>query len=275
MSLVFSKAASTAPATIFKTFVLAAAAASALALSGCASKPQVNNSARYVAAPDFYTVRSGDTLSGIAARYGLSYVSVAEMNDIVAPYRIYVGQSLRLKNSSSRRAASTQAVTQVAPIQRQSIALPQNTTTIPSQTTVRTPVAPVTTPSTTATSNTLRWVRPSTGSVLESFNLANNVKGTRYSGNVGDAVVAAADGQVVYAADGLKEYGNLVLVKHINGYITAYTHNSKILVKSGQNVTAGQKIAEMGSSGTNRTMLEFQVRLDGKPINPISILPNN
>jgi lipoprotein NlpD len=205
MSLVFSKAASTAPATIFKTFVLAAAAASALALSGCASKPQVNNSARYVAAPDFYTVRSGDTLSGIAARYGLSYVSVAEMNDIVAPYRIYVGQSLRLKNSSSRRAASTQAVTQVAPIQRQSIALPQNTTTTPSQTTVRTPVAPVTTPSTTATSNTLRWVRPSTGSVLESFNLANNVKGTRYSGNVGDAVVAAADGQVVYAADGLKE----------------------------------------------------------------------
>lgn len=275
MSLVFSKAASTAPATIFKTFVLAAAAASALALSGCASKPQVNNSARYVAAPDFYTVRSGDTLSGIAARYGLSYVSVAEMNDIVAPYRIYVGQSLRLKSSSSRRAASTQAVTQVAPIQRQSIALPQNTTTTPSQTTVRTPVAPVTTPSTTTTSNTLRWVRPSTGSVLESFNLANNVKGTRYSGNVGDAVVAAADGQVVYAADGLKEYGNLVLVKHINGYITAYAHNSKILVKSGQNVTAGQKIAEMGSSGTNRTMLEFQVRLDGKPINPISILPNN
>lgn len=274
MSLVFSKVASTAPATIFKTFVLAAATASALVLSGCASKPQVNNSARYVAAPDFYTVRSGDTLSGIAARYGLSYISVAEMNDIAAPYRIYVGQSLRLKNSSSRRVASTQAVTQAAPIQRQSIALPQNTPTTPSQT-VRTPVAPVTAPSTPVTSSSLRWVRPATGPVLESFNLANNVKGTRYSGNVGDPIVAAADGQVVYAADGLKEYGNLVLIKHVSGYITAYAHNSKILVKSGQNVTAGQKIAEMGSSGTSRTMLEFQVRLDGKPINPISILPNN
>lgn len=274
MSLVFSKVASTAPATIFKTFVLAAATASALVLSGCASKPQVNNSARYVAAPDFYTVRSGDTLSGIAARYGLSYISVAEMNDIAAPYRIYVGQSLRLKNSSSRRAASTQAVTQAAPIQRQSIALPQNTPTTQSQT-VRTPVAPVTAPSTPVTSSSLRWVRPATGPVLESFNLANNVKGTRYSGNVGDPIVAAADGQVVYAADGLKEYGNLVLIKHVSGYITAYAHNSKILVKSGQNVTAGQKIAEMGSSGTSRTMLEFQVRLDGKPINPISILPNN
>ena len=275
MSLVFSKVASTAPATIFKTFVLAATTASALVLSGCASKPQVNNSARYVAAPDFYTVRSGDTLSGIAARYGLSYISVAEMNDIAAPYRIYVGHSLRLKNSSSRRgAASTQAVTQAAPIQRQSIALPQNTPTTPSQT-VRTPVAPVTAPSTPVTSSSLRWVRPATGPVLESFNLANNVKGTRYSGNVGDPIVAAADGQVVYAADGLKEYGNLVLIKHVSGYITAYAHNSKILVKSGQNVTAGQKIAEMGSSGTSRTMLEFQVRLDGKPINPISILPNN
>jgi len=80
---------------------------------------------------------------------------------------------------------------------------------------------------------------------------------------------------VVYAADGLKEYGNLVLVKHINGYITAYAHNSKLSVKSGQNVTAGQKIAEMGATGTTRTMLEFQVRLDGKPINPTTVLPNN
>ena len=91
----------------------------------------------------------------------------------------------------------------------------------------------------------------------------------------GDTIYAAADGQVVYAADGLKEYGNLVLVKHIDGYITAYAHNSKMLVKSGDNVVAGQKIAEMGSSGTTQTMLEFQVRLDGKPINPANILPIN
>ena len=101
------------------------------------------------------------------------------------------------------------------------------------------------------------------------------MKGIRFGGNVGDPVMAAANGQVVYAADGLKEYGNLVLVKHIDGYISAYAHNSKMLVKSGQNVTAGQQIAEMGSSGTNRTMLEFQIRLDGKPINPANILPIN
>ena len=121
----------------------------------------------------------------------------------------------------------------------------------------------------------LGWVKPSNGPVLQQYNLASNIKGTRYNGNVGDPVFAAADGQVVYAADGLKEYGNLVLVKHINGYITAYAHNSKLDVKSGQNVKAGQKIAEMGSTGTTRTMLEFQVRLDGKPINPTTVLPNN
>ena len=78
---------------------------------------------------------------------------------------------------------------------------------------------------------------------------------------------------MVYADDGLKEYGQLVLVRHVNGYITAYAHNSKLVVKNGDKVTAGQKIAEMGSTGTNKTMLEFQVRLDGKPIDPVSILP--
>ena len=86
----------------------------------------------------------------------------------------------------------------------------------------------------------------SNGPVLQNYDLAANIKGTRYGGNVGDPVFAAADGQVVYAADGLKEYGNLVLVKHINGYITAYAHNSKLSVKSGQNVTAGQKLPRWG-----------------------------
>jgi len=247
-------------------------------ITGCATKPQVNNMTRYAAAPDFYTVRSGDTLSGIAARYGLSYISVAEMNDIAPPYRIYVGQSIRLKNNTTaRRTTATQPVTQAAPIQRQTIAIPAPTT--PAPTTVKTTPKPATTTSApitpVSTAAGLRWVKPSNGPVLQNYDLAANIKGTRYGGNVGDPVFAAADGQVVYAADGLKEYGNLVLVKHINGYITAYAHNSKLSVKSGQNVTAGQKIAEMGATGTTRTMLEFQVRLDGKPINPTTVLPNN
>ena len=252
-----------APVGLLKTMVLSTAVIATAILSGCASKPQVHNATRY------YTVRSGDTLSGIAARYGLSYTSVADMNDIAPPYRIYVGQSLRLKDSGSRRTTTTQAVTQAAPIQRQTVQLP----TTPAKTTV--PATTATAPVASSKVSALRWVKPSNGAVIANFNVAANVKGIRYGGNTGDAVFAAADGQVVYAADGLKEYGNLVLIKHIDGYITAYAHNSKMNVSSGQNVTAGQKIAEMGSTGTNRTMLEFQVRLNGKPINPTIVLPIN
>ena len=258
---------------IMKIMLLSAVVGFTVAMAGCASKPQINNSSRYAMAPNYYTVRSGDTLSGIAMRYGLDYISIAEMNDIAPPYRIYVNQSLRLKKGSSPRTVSTQVMAQPEQIKRQTIALPTTQ-----------PVTPVTPPATTAPStnttvtsvapnSSLRWIKPTNGPVIQGFNLANNVKGIRYGGNQGDPIYAAADGQVVYAADGLKEYGNLVLIKHIDGYISAYAHNSKMLVKSGDNVTAGQKIAEMGSTGASQVMLEFQIRLDGKPINPINLLP--
>ena len=278
---------------MLKSIMLSTVVTSTLIVTGCASKPQINQSKRYAKAPDYYTVVAGDTLSGIAARYGLNYINLAEMNDIAAPYRIFVGQSIRLK-SSSQRTTTTQAMNQADPIQRQKIAIPTVTTT----TTVTTPTTTLNTPSTTIittptttgstvqntttvtttpaiTSSRLAWVKPTTNPVLQNFNSAADIKGIRYSGNVGDPIYAAAAGQVVYAADGLKEYGNLVLIKHVDGYVSAYAHNSKMLVKSGQNVAAGHKVAEMGSSGTNRVMLEFQIRLNGKPIDPNSILSKN
>lgn len=279
MLLARPQKASKMPKVWMNTFMMSVTVVAAITMVGCASKPQVNNPTRYATAPDFYTVRSGDTLSKIANRYGLSYISVAEMNDIAPPYRIYVNQSIRLKQSGSRntnRSNTRPLATTDTQIQRQAIQLPANnqTTYTPpvtkTTTTVQTPVNVAPTP---IKATSLRWVKPSNGPVLENFNAASNVKGLRYGGNVGDPIFAAADGQVVYAADGLKEYGNLVLIKHIDGYITAYAHNSKMLVKSGQNVTAGQQVAEMGASGATKTMLEFQVRLDGKPINPANILP--
>lgn len=278
------------PQVWVKTIFLSAALTSTVLITGCASKPQINNPVRYANAPEYYTVRSGDTLSAIAARYGLDYLSIANMNDIAEPYRIYVNQSLRLKKSGSYRdnRSTTQALSTNEPqIQRQTINIPvpnkmpvQNTTPVQvqqqaasTQNTIKN--NPAIQPAPIVSATNLRWIKPSTGRVIENFNLTKNVKGIRFGGNVGDPIVAAANGQVVYAADGLKEYGNLVLVKHIDGYITAYAHNSKMLVKSGDNVSVGQKIAEMGSSGTTQTMLEFQVRLDGKPINPANILPIN
>ncbi|ENU29540.1 hypothetical protein F991_02588 [Acinetobacter sp. CIP-A165] len=265
---------------MIKTIVLSMAVATAAVVTGCASKPQVSGGASYAHVPNYYTVRSGDTLSRIANRYGMNYLDIAALNDIAPPYRIYVNQSLRLKGSAAQRTTSTQAMAQTAPIQRQSVNLPTQRPVTPPTQTVTTPtqrpvvpVVPVN-PSSSTLASGLRWVKPSNGAIIQTFNLASNVKGTRYGGNVGDPIFAAANGQVVYAADGLKEYGNLVLVKHVDGYITAYAHNSKMLVKSGDNVTAGQKIAEMGSSGASRVMLEFQVRLDGKPVNPTTVLPN-
>ncbi|QHH94756.1 peptidoglycan DD-metalloendopeptidase family protein [Acinetobacter gyllenbergii] len=261
---------------MIKTIVLSMAVATVAVMTGCASKPQVNGGSRYVQAPNYYTVRSGDTLSAISNRYGLNYLDVAALNGIAPPYRIYVNQSLRLKGSVAQRTTSTQAMTQTTPIQRQSINLPTQQPVAPkTQPVVPRPVVPAVpvNPSTTLASS-LRWVKPSNGPIIQSYNMASNIKGTRYGGNEGDPIFAAANGQVVYAADGLKEYGNLVLVKHIDGYITAYAHNSKMLVKSGDTVTAGQKIAEMGSSGASRVMMEFQVRLDGKPVNPVTVLPN-
>ena len=270
------------PYSIAKQLLLSAALVSGVVLTGCASKPQINNSARYAVAPDFYTIRSGDTLSGIAARYGLSYESIADMNDIAPPYKIYVGQSIRLKNTGNKRTTTTQAVAQTAPIARQSIALPTTSTSVTTQTPSKPTTSSTASNSKAAVTNTpvvtndsLRWVRPTAGAVLEHFNLDKDIKGVRFGGKAGDAVLAAADGQVIYSASGLPEYGQLILIKHIDGYISAYAHNSKLLVNSGQNVTVGQKIAEMGNSGTTKTMLEFQVRLDGKPINPGNVLPIN
>lgn len=247
------------------SLLISGAILTGLTFTGCASKPQYSGATRYATPPDNYTVRSGDTLSGISARYGLNYIKVAQMNNIAPPYNIYVSQSLRLKGSNSGNTTTQPLTSNADQIKRQ-----------PAPTTPQSNVnnSAAATGASTAASG-LKWMRPSQGPVIENFNMAKDIKGIRYGGNAGDPIYAAADGQVVYAADGLPEYGRLVLIKHTNGYISAYAHNSKLLVKSGETINAGKKIAEMGSTGTNRVMLEFQIRLDGKPINPVNLLPTN
>jgi lipoprotein NlpD len=119
----------------------------------------------------------------------------------------------------------------------------------------------------------LVWAWPAAGSVMSNFDEARNNKGVAIGGKAGDPVLAAADGRVVYAGSGLRGYGNLVIVKHNNTYLTAYAHNQTLLVKEDQVVRRGQKIAEMGSSDAERVQLHFEIRRLGKPIDPVRLLP--
>ncbi|MEB3766436.1 peptidoglycan DD-metalloendopeptidase family protein [Acinetobacter sp. MD2] len=258
--------------SMLKPLSLSLALLAVAVLSGCASRPEVQ-ATHAMKAPDYYTVRSGDTLSGIASRYGLNYITVAQMNGIAPPYIIYLNQSLRLKGSTDNSRVVTQPMQNTPSIQRQRIPLPsqQAAATAASNTIANTSAPVISNPAA-----PLKWVRPANGAIVDNFNLANNIKGIRFAGQQGDPVFAAADGQVVYADSGLKEYGNLILIKHRNGYISAYAYNSKLLVKSGMAVSVGQKIAEMGSTGNaNRVMLEFQIRADGKPIDPMQVIPRS
>jgi lipoprotein NlpD len=126
-------------------------------------------------------------------------------------------------------------------------------------------------PSRTASGVTWRW--PAQGNLIKRFQSSDSIPGVEIAGNTGDSVRAAADGVVVYSGNGLVGYGELVIIKHNDSFLSAYGHNSKRLVKEGQRVSAGQQIAEMGSSGATRSELEFQIRKDGNPVDPLGYLP--
>ena len=118
----------------------------------------------------------------------------------------------------------------------------------------------------------IAWIWPTSGGVLAGFDEVKN-KGLDIGGTAGEAVVAAADGRVVYVGAGLRGYGNLIILKHNNTYLTAYAHNQTLLVKEDQSVRKGQKIAEMGNSDADRVKLHFEVRRQGKPVDPAKYLP--
>ena len=273
----------------FRTVSTVCMISSTLLIVGCASKPTVQQQgSRVFYVPEFYTVKPGDSLSKIAAQHGLNYMDIARLNNIDAIDKIYVNQSLRLRDGgkSSPRLVQTKPVEQAPAIQRQDVLQQAQTAQVPKQVTPVTPQVGLgtTTPAVATTpanvqpqnntaSSQLRWVMPSNGRIIDRFNADQNKKGLRFGGNIGDPIYAATAGEVVYADDGLKEYGKLVLIRHTQGYITAYAHNNRLIVKVGDQVTAGQKIAEMGNTGATSTMLEFQIRLDGKPIDPLTILP--
>ncbi|SFK96616.1 lipoprotein NlpD [Nitrosomonas aestuarii] len=117
------------------------------------------------------------------------------------------------------------------------------------------------------------WIWPVTGKILSAF--SNNSKGVKISGQLGQSILATAAGEVVYSGNGLRGYGNLIIIKHDDALLSAYAHNSKLLVKEGEAVVQGQKIAEMGDTDTNMPQLHFEIRRHGKPVDPLKFLPAN
>ena len=205
-------------------------------------------------APTVYKVKKGDTLYSISWRYGMDYKTLARINHIRSPYRIFVGQKLLFK--SYRKTAST-----------------SKKTTTTSKKTTKT----VKSDTKSALSNQrLTWRWPTKGKVISTYSKsAAGRKGIDISGKSGQKVVAAASGKVVYSGNGLPRYGNLLIIKHNDVYLSAYAHNKSLLVKEGEYVKSGQRIALLGRTGTQRDQLHFEIRRNGKPVDPMRFLPKS
>lgn len=226
--------------------------------------------------PGFYTVRPGDTIMRIATEVNQPWRDIARWNDLENPNVIEVGQVLRVVPPAGNTPGSTVATAPSSGTPAKP-PVPTATQTTPGVTPAPTP-APAQTPSTTPTpapsagADDVAFIWPASGPVVAGFDDAKN-KGLAISGKAGDPVLAAADGKVVYAGSGLRGYGNLIILKHNNTFLTAYAHNKALLVKEDQSVKKGQKIAEMGSSDTDRVKLHFEIRRSGKPVDPARYLP--
>lgn len=221
-----------------------------------------------------YTVKPGDTLMRIALETGQAWRDLARWNGIENPNVIEVGQVLRVLPPVGDTGLGTKPVTTPKIETRPLDTAASKPAGGPASGPAASAPAPASGPAVPAKDNDddVQWAWPAAGPVLNSFDESRN-KGLAISGKAGDPVYAAADGRVVYAGSGLRGYGNLVIVKHNATYLTAYAHNQTLLVKEDQVVRKGQKIAEMGSSDADRVQLHFEVRRQGKPVDPAKLLP--
>ena len=209
-------------------------------------------------------VKRGDTLYRIAINNGISPLDLAMWNDVRPPYVIHPGQRLRLYPGGARR-ASTATTSPRVPTRT-----PARPASRPPTTTPTRPAAPIATP---ATSN-IGWRWPADGELIGRYvNGEPTKQGIDIAGSGGAPVRAAGNGVVVYSGSGLVGYGELIIVKHNEEWLSAYGHNRSRLVNEGQLVKAGQQIAEMGRTGAARDMLHFEIRYNGKPVDPLQYLP--
>jgi lipoprotein NlpD len=220
-------------------------------------------------------VQRGDTLYGIAFRNGIDVRDLAEWNSLSAPYTIYPGQRLRLyPRDGAASTAARPAATETRP--STTTATPVAVATKPPATTPSATIPPATKPAAvvSAPASNIRWRWPADGALLSRFVGGEPTKqGIDIGGASGASVKAAADGVVVYSGSGLVGYGELVIIKHNDAWLSAYGHNRARLVNEGAVVKAGQQIAVMGRTGAPRDMLHFEIRHNGKPVDPLLHLP--
>ncbi len=219
--------------------------------------------------PGYYTVKPGDTLFRVGLETGQSWKDIRRWNNLDNPNQIEVGQVLRVMPPTAS-APATQSAVVTRPIT--SSTATASSVPPPGQAAAK-PASSAQPEAAANGEDQVAWNWPvNGGSVLAGFDEVKN-KGLDISGAAGDPVFAAADGRVVYAGAGLRGYGNLIILKHNNTYLTAYAHNQALLVKEDQSVRKGQKIAEMGNSDADRVKLHFEVRRQGKPVDPAKYLP--
>ena len=212
-----------------------------------------------------HRVKAGETLYSIAWRYNRNHLELAKSNGISAPYAIYPGQLIDLSKTTVNSTKVNKSGNSV-PVRNQSSRYKKP----PSHAKpVQEKVA-----NQRHKKVDMSWSWPAKGSVIERYSLTGSInKGIDLSGRLGEPVYAAADGEVVYSGAGIVGFRNLIIIKHNAVYLSAYAHNSKLLVREGQRAKAGQKIAEIGSTGASRDKLHFEIRRSGKPVNPLQYLP--
>lgn len=238
--------------------------------------------------PDTYVVQKGDTLYSIALEHGLDYRELAEWNNISDPNIIMIERRLRLKppqqaqtapfKPSAESHADGMLKTQPKPIKQpyseQVVAQAETPSADKSDKGEKEPPAESKNTVLSDDDEQLDWGWPANGKVLAGFADNQNAKGVDIAGKIGQPVRAAAPGKVVYSGSGLRGYGKLIIIKHNKTFLSAYAHNSQILVKEGQSVTKGYKIAEMGDSDADQAKLHFEIRRLGKPVDPLKYLHN-
>ncbi len=238
----------------------------------------------------FYTVRRGDTLYSIALDHGLDYRELADWNNI-DPARIREGQQLRLTPppgtvttaplKGAPRAVESRPIgdsvvagTDTIKSQPQGVRVPYSDRVYAQMASVKPVPETATRPEAARDEDSLDWIWPAAGRVVSGFSESNTLKGIAIAGKLGQPVVASAAGRVIFSGTGIRGFGKLIVIKHNNTFLSVYAHNHQLLVREGETVARGQKIAEMGNSDADAVKLHFEIRRFGKPVDPVKLLPD-